>query len=121
MVKLVHGLHHGCHGGDHGCSEVVKLVMGLHRGYPMMVKLEVGLHRGGYVREHEVFRGGEASDGASPPKVQEDGVHEGTSRWEFMMELHHWSSKEGEASVGASSHGFPHPCEPVSGRLHKWD
>ena len=38
-----------------------------------------------------------------------------------MMELHHGSSKECEASGGASSHGFPHPCEPVSGRLHKWD
>ena len=31
----------------------------------------------------------------------------------FMMELHHGSSKECEASVGASSHGFPHPCESV--------
>ena len=39
----------------------------------------------------------------------------------LVMGLHHGSSKECEASVGASSHGFPHPCEPVSGRLHKWD
>ena len=39
----------------------------------------------------------------------------------LVMELHHGSSKECEASIGASSHGFPHPCEPVSGRLHKWD
>ena len=84
VVKLVHGLHHGCLGGDHGCPEVVKLVMGLRRGSPMVVKLEVGLHRGGYVREHEVSRGGEASVGASPPKVQEAEVHDGTSPWEFQ-------------------------------------
>ena len=84
MVKLVHGLHHGCLGDDHGCPEVVKLVMGLHRGSPMVVKLEVGLHRGGHLREHEVIRGGEASVGASPPKVQEGEVHDGTSPWEFQ-------------------------------------
>ena len=84
MVKLVHGLHHGCLGGDHGCPEVVKLVMELRRGSPMVVKLEVGLHRGGCIREHEVFRGGEASDGASPPKVQEGEVHDGTSPWKFQ-------------------------------------
>ena len=84
VVKLVHGLYHGCQSGDHGCAREVKLVMGLHRGSPMVVKLEVGLHRGGYIREHEVFRGGEASDGASPPKVQEGEVHDGTSPWEFQ-------------------------------------
>ena len=77
VVKLVHRLHHGCPG-------VVKLVMGVHRGSPMVVKLEVGLHQGGYIREHEVFRGGEASDGALPPKVQEGEVHDGTSPWEFQ-------------------------------------
>ena len=86
MVKLVHGLHHGCLGGDHGCPEVVKLVMELRHGSPMVVKLEVGLHRGGYIREHEVFRGGEASVGASLPKVQEGEVHDGTSPWEFQRE-----------------------------------
>ena len=84
VVKLVHGLHHGCLGEDHGYPEVVKLVMGLHRGNPMVVKLEVGLHRGGYIREHEVFQVGEASDGASPPKVREGEVHDGTSPWEFQ-------------------------------------
>ena len=84
VVKLVHGLHHGCLGGDHGCPEVVKLVMGLHHGSPMVVKLEVGLHQGGYIREHEVSRGGGASDGASPPKIQEGEVHDGTSPWEFQ-------------------------------------
>ena len=47
--------------------------------------------------------------------------HQGYEKVKFMMELHHGSSKECEASVGASSHGFPHPCEPVSGRLHKLD
>ena len=84
VVKLVHGLHHGCQSDDHGCPREVKLVMGLHRGSPMVVKLEVGLHRGGYVREHEVSRGGEASVGASPPKVRESEVHDGTSPWEFQ-------------------------------------
>ena len=59
VVKLVHGLHHGCPG-------VVKLVIGLHHGSPMVVKLEVGLHEGGYIREHEVSRGGEASVGCEP-------------------------------------------------------
>ena len=48
------------------------------------MKLEVGLYRGGYIREHDVFRGGEASDGASPPKVRESEVHDGTSPWEFQ-------------------------------------
>ena len=84
MVKLVHGLHHGCQSDDHGCPREVKLVMGLHRGCPMVVKLEVGLHRGGYVREHEVSWGGEASVGGSPPKVREGEVHDGTSPWEFQ-------------------------------------
>ena len=84
VVKLVHRLLHGCLGGGHGCPEVVKLVMGLHRGCPMVVKLEVGLHQGGYIREHEGSRGGEASDGASPPKVREGEVHDGTSPWEFQ-------------------------------------
>ena len=68
VVKLVYELHHGCLGGDHGCPVVVKLVMGLHSGSPMVVKLEVGLHQGCYIREHEVFWGGDASDGASPPR-----------------------------------------------------
>ena len=84
VVKLVHRLHHGCLGGDHGCSGVVKLVMGLHRGSPMVVKLKVGLHQGGYIREHEVSQGGGASDRASPPKVREGEVHDGTSPWEFQ-------------------------------------
>ena len=112
VVELVHGLHHGCLGGDDGCPVVVKLVMGLHRGSPMVAKLEVGLPQGGYIKRHEVFRGGEASVGLH---------HQRYKKVKFMMELHHGSSKECGASVGASSHGFPHPCEPVSGRLHKWD
>ena len=82
VVELEVGLHHGCLGGDHGCPEVVKLVMGLHRGSPMVVKLEVGLHQGGYIRKHEVSWGGGANDGASPPKVREGEVHDGTSPWE---------------------------------------
>ena len=83
MVKLVHGLlqespkvakleiglHHECLGGDHGCLGVVKLVMGLHCGSSTMVKLEVGLHQGCYIRDHELSRGDEASDGTLPPKM----------------------------------------------------
>ena len=79
VVKLEVGLHHGCLGGDYRCPGVVKLVMGLHRGSPTVVKLEVGLHQGCYIREHEVSRGDEACDGASPPKMQEGEVHDGTS------------------------------------------
>ena len=63
---------------------MVKLVMGLHHGSLRVVKLEVGLHQECYIREHEVSRGGETSDGASPPKVQEGEVHDGTSPWEFQ-------------------------------------
>ena len=77
---------------------MVKLVHRLHHGClggdhgcPGVVKLVMGLH------------------------------HQRYEKVKFMMELHHGSSKECEASVGASSHGFPHPCEPMSGRLHKWD
>ena len=66
VVKLEVGLHHGCPGSDHRSPGVVKLVMGLHHGSPMVVKLEVGLLQGCYIRKHEVFRGGKASDGASP-------------------------------------------------------
>ena len=125
MVKLVHGLHqesprvvelkvgfhHECLGGDHGCPGVVKLVMELHHRSPTVVKLEVGLHQGCYIREHRSL-GDEASDGASPPKIQEGENHEGTSPWE--------SQRVHEASVGASTYGLPHPCEPVSGQLYKW-
>ena len=69
VVELEVGLHHEYLGGDHGCPGVVKLVMGLHRGSPTVVKLEIGLHQGCYIRDHEVSRGGEASDRVSPPKV----------------------------------------------------
>ena len=82
VVELEVGLHHGCLDGDHGCPEVEKLVIGLHHKSPTMVKLEVGLHQGCYIREHEVSRGGQASDEASPPKVQEGEVYDGTSAWE---------------------------------------
>ena len=88
--------------------DIVKLVMGLHHGSSIVVKLELGLHQGCYIREHEVSRGGEASHRTSPPK-----------KVKFMMELHHESPKECEASVGASPYKLPHPCEPVNGRLHK--
>ena len=99
-------------GGGHGCPEVVKLMMGLHRGSPMVVKLEVGLHRGSYIREMRC---------SGVVKLVMRLHHQRYEKVKFMMELHHGSSKKCEASVGASSHGFPHPCEAKSGRLHKWD
>ena len=64
--------HHRSHG-------VVKLLMRLHHGSPRVVKLEVGLHQGCFIREQEVSRSGEGSDGASPQKMQEGEVHDGTS------------------------------------------
>ena len=48
---------------------MVKLVMGLHHGSPKVVKLKIGIHQGCFIREQEVFRGNEASDEASPPKM----------------------------------------------------
>ena len=82
VVKLEVELHHGCPDSDHRSLEVVKLVIGLQHGSPRVVKIEVGLHQGCYIRKQEVSRGGKASNGASPPKVQEGEVHDGTSPWE---------------------------------------
>ena len=90
---------------------MVKLVMGLHRRNPKMVKLEVELHQGCYIREHEVSRVVELVMGLQ---------HQRCKRVKFLMELRHGSAKKYEASIGASPYGLPHPCEPVSGRLHKW-
>ena len=45
--------------------------------------------------------------------------HQRCKKVKFMMELHHGSAKEYEASVGALPYGLPHPYEPVSGRLYK--
>ena len=84
VVKLEVGLHHGCPGSDHGSPGVVKLVMELHHGNPRVVKLQVELHQGCYIREHEVSRGGVASDRASPPKMQEGEVYDRTLPWEFQ-------------------------------------
>ena len=84
MVELEVELHHGYPGNDRRSPEVVKLVMGLHHGNPTLVKLEVGLHQRCFIREQEVSRGGETSDGASSPKVQEGEVHDGTSPWKFQ-------------------------------------
>ena len=63
---------------------MVELVMWIHHGSPKVVKLVMRLYQGCYIREHEVSRGGEASDRASPPKMQEGEVHDGTSPWEFQ-------------------------------------
>ena len=85
VMELEVGLHHGCLSDDHRSPEVVELVMELHYGSLKVVKLKVGLHQGCYKREHEVSWSSEASDGASPPKMQEGEVHEGISLWEFQQ------------------------------------
>ena len=84
VVKLVHGLHQES-------PWMVELEVGFYNGYlgsdhrsPRVVKLEVGLHQRCYIREQEVSWSGEASDGASSPKVQEDKVHDGTLPWKFQ-------------------------------------
>ena len=98
LVKLVHGLHqedprvvelevelyHGYSSSDHRSPGMVKLVMELHHGSPRVVRLEVGLHQGCFIREQKVSRSGEASDEASPPKMQECEVYDETSLWEFQ-------------------------------------
>ena len=84
VVELEIGLHHGYLNSNHRSPEVVELVMRLHHGSSTMVKLVMRLHQGYYIREHEVSRGGEASDGALPPKMQEGEVHGGTSPWESL-------------------------------------
>ena len=48
------------------------------------MKLELGFHQGCYIREHDVSQGNEASNGASPPKMQEGEVHDRTSLWDFQ-------------------------------------
>ena len=82
VVKLEVGLHHGCPGSDHRSPAVVKLVMGFHHGSPTVVKLEVGLQQGCYIKKYEMSQGGEATDGASPPKIQEGEVYDECSPWE---------------------------------------
>ena len=83
-VELEVGLHHGCPGSDYRSLGVVMLVIRLHHGSPRMVKLEVGLHQGCFIKDQKVSRGGETSDGASPPKMQDGKVHDGTLPWKFQ-------------------------------------
>ena len=82
MVELEVGLHHECFGCDHRSLGVVELMMWLHHGSPKVVKLVMRLHHRFYIKEQEMSRGGKASDGASPPNMQEGEVHDGTSPWE---------------------------------------
>ena len=93
VVKLEVGLHYGCPGSDRRSIGVVKLVMGLYHGSPTVMKLEVGLHQRCFIKEQEVSRGGEASDGLHYQKCK---------KVKFMMELHYGNPKECEASIGAS-------------------
>ena len=86
VVKLVHRLHQGS-------PRVVELEVMLYHGCLGVVKLEVRLHQGCFIREQEVFQGGEGSDRASTHKLQGGGVHD---------ELHYGNSKESEARIGAS-------------------
>ena len=69
MVELEVGLHHGCLDCDHRSLGVVELLMWLHHGSPRVVKLVMRLHQRYYIREHEVSRGGEATDRASLQKM----------------------------------------------------
>ena len=112
VVELKIGLHSGYFGSNHGNLGVVKLVMEHHQGSPKVVKLVMKLHQECFIREQEVSQGSEASDGASPCKLQGRRVHD---------DLHHGSLKESEASVGTSLQRLRHPCELVSGQLHKWN
>ena len=69
MVDLVCRFHHISSRGDKG-----KFLSGgaSDRASPWESKggeARVGLHQGCYIREHEVSRGGEASDGALLPKM----------------------------------------------------
>ena len=82
MVKLVHGLHQES-------PRVVELEVGLHHGClgndhrnPGVVELVMRLYQGCYISAYEVSQDGESSDKASPPKMQEGEVHDGTSPWE---------------------------------------
>ena len=84
VVELEVGLHYGCLSSDHKSPGVVELMMWLHHGSPRVVKLELGLHQGCYIRKHEMSWVGEASDGASLPKMQEGEVHDGTPPWKFQ-------------------------------------
>ena len=78
MVNLEIGLHYGCPESDYRSPRVVKLVMWFHHGSPMVVKLVMGLH-------HQKCK-----------KVKL-----------FMMEFHHGSAKECEASTyGEDSHTY---------------
>ena len=83
VVELEVELHHGCPSSDHRSVEVVKL--------------EVGLLQRCFIRKHEVSRGGEALMGLHYQRCKEV---------KFMMELHHGSPKEHEASVGAYCKDF---------------
>ena len=44
--------------------------------------------------------------------------HPRCKKVKFMMELHHGSPKECEASVDASPYELSYPCKLVNGRLH---
>ena len=78
VVNLEVGLHLGCPSSDHRSPRVVELLMVFHHGSPRVVKLEIGLCQGCFIRDQEVSWGGKAIDGASPPKMQEGEVHDGT-------------------------------------------
>ena len=70
-----------CPKSDHGCLDGVKLMLGLHQEYLEVMKLmmglhhesprvkfKVGFHQGCFIREQEVSRSGEASDGGFTSK-----------------------------------------------------
>ena len=83
-MELEIEFYHGCLSSVHRSPGMMKLVMELHHRSPRAVKLKVELHQGCFIREQEVSRGGEASYGASPSKMQEGEFHDGTSPWKFQ-------------------------------------
>ena len=82
MVELVCGVHHVSSGGGQG-----KFQSGEASAWASPRESNGGEARswGCFIRELEVSQGDEASDGASPPKLQEGEVHNGTSPWELQV------------------------------------
>ena len=57
---------HGCPRRHHNCPVGVELMLELYQEYPGVVKLVMKLHHVSQGSKQGEFRGGEASDGASP-------------------------------------------------------
>ena len=85
MVKQVHGLYHKN-------LEVMKLVIKLHQRSPRVVDLGDGLYHGCLDSEQRISN-------VMKPIME---LHLGSLKVEFIINLHHESSKECEASIETS-------------------